>query len=551
MTEHNLGVVFDAIAAAVPDAEAVVWRDRRITYRQLAERTNQVANLLLDHGLTVRRERDELAGHESGQAHLALYLHNGNEYLEGMLGAYKARVAPFNVNYRYVADELEYLLRDSGAEAIIYHSVFAPVLADVRDRLPNLRLLLQVDDGSGNALLDGAFDHDAAVDAASTAPPPVDPSPDDLYILYTGGTTGMPKGVLWRQADIFMAAMGGRPFGSSEETATVEAVAAQAVAGGGIARMMVVAPLMHGAAQWAGFNCFTNGGALVMPDDVTRLDPADVWRVAARERVVSLPVVGDAVARPLVDELERGGHDASGLFVIGNGGAALSPTLKARILELIPQVTIIDSVGASETGIQLSHNTSAGGEVTSGTFGLQPGAVVIDEDLTALLEPGHDGLGWLGQRGRVPLGYLGDEAKTARTFPVIDGVRYSIPGDRARLLADGQFELLGRDSVCINSGGEKIFAEEVERALTEHPDVYDVIVVGRPSERWGSEVVAVVQAREDAVLDDESLAEVCRAHLAGYKVPKAFVHVDHVVRSPSGKADYRWAAAQAAGTAAD
>jgi fatty-acyl-CoA synthase len=417
----------------------------------------------------------------------------------------------------------------------------------VRDRVPGLRLLLQVADESGNPLLDGALDYAESVDAASSAAPPVEPSPDDLYILYTGGTTGMPKGVLWRQADIFMAAMGGRPFGSPDETATVEAVAARAVAGNGIARMMVVAPLMHGAAQWAGFNAFTNGGTLVMPAEVRRLDPADVWRTAERERTISLPVVGDAVARPLMDELERNEYDTSNIFIIGNGGAALTPAVKAKILELLPNVTILDSVGASETGLQLSHSTTAGSEVTSGTFSLQPGAVVVDEGLERILPPGHDGLGWLGQQGRVPLGYLGDGEKTARTFPVIDGVRYSIPGDRARLLADGQFELLGRDSVCINSGGEKIFAEEVERALTEHPDVYDVIVVGRPSQRWGNEVVAVVQPRSGAELDDDSLIEVCRAHLAGYKVPKAFVHVDQVVRSPSGKADYRWAASVAKG----
>ncbi len=549
MGEFNLAKVFTTVAEAVPDQEVMVWRDRRFTYRQLDERTNRVANVLLDHGITVRTERSELAGHESGQDHVALYLRNGNEYLEGMIGAYKSRSAPFNVNYRYVTEELSYLLADAGAKAIIYNAEFAPILAEVRDQLPQLELLLQVADESGNGLLSGAVDYEEALAAASPQRPPIEPSPDDLYIVYTGGTTGMPKGVMWRQDDIFIAAMGGRPFGSTEDLADYEAVAEGARNGGGGFRTLLLAPLMHGAAQWASFIGITAGGCLVVPSNVHKLDPVDVWETVARERLLSIPVVGDAIARPLIDELERGSYDTSSLAVIANGGAPLNAGLKDRILAALPNIFVIDAVGASETGYQMSHGSAAGSKATTGTFAPDPDTVVVDEDMTKILPAGHDGIGWLARRGRVPVGYLGDPDKTARTFPVIDGVRFSIPGDRARLLEDGELELLGRDSVTINSGGEKIFAEEVEQAVAHHPAVYDVVVVGRPSERWGNEVVAVVQLRDgQAATDDELLAEAER-HIARYKLPKAFVYLDEIVRSPAGKADYRWAREQAVAAA--
>jgi acyl-CoA synthetase (AMP-forming)/AMP-acid ligase II len=545
VTEFNLGEVVATVAAAVPDREAVVWRDRRITYRQLDERANRLASHLLAAGLTVRAERADLAPHQSGQDHLGLYLRNGNEYLEGMIGSYKARVAPFNVNFRYVEDELAYLLDDAGARALVYHAEFAPTLARVLDGLPRLQVLLQVDDGSGHDLLPGAVDYEVALAAASPEPPAVTPSPDDLYIVYTGGTTGMPKGVLWRQADIYVAAMGGRPFGGTEELADHAALAKGAVDSAGGFRTLLLAPLMHGAAQWASWIGFTAGGCLAIPDDVHRLDPVDVWRTVERERLISLPVVGDAVARPLVEELERGTYDLSGFFVVANGGAPLNAGLKDRLLAAVPHLTVIDAVGASETGYQMSHGSSAGAKATTGTFDPDPDTVVVDDAMARVLDPGDDTEGWLARRGRVPLGYLGDADKTARTFPTIDGVRCSVPGDRARLRADGSLELLGRASSTINTGGEKVFAEEVEQAVAHHPSVADVIVVGRPSDRWGQEVVALVQLQPGAAPDEAGLLEVCGAHLARYKLPKAFVFLPALVRSPAGKADHRWARQQA------
>ncbi len=533
----TMALTQEAVAAAVPDREVFVWRDRRLTHAQLTDRSRRLASYLHGRGMGVRRERAELANHESGQDHLALYLHNGNEYLEGMLGAFKSRMAPFNVNYRYVEDELRYLFADAGARAVVYHASFAPRLAAVRDTLPDLEVLLQVDDGSGHDLLPGAVDYEEALASAVPELPPVDHSPDDLYVLYTGGTTGMPKGVLWRQHDIFMSAMGGRTPGVWDPVRSYDDVVARAVAGTGDG-LLVIPPFMHGAAQWSAFIMMHTGAKVVLPDVNTRMDPADVLRTVERERIGMLTLVGDAVARPLLDEMERHTYDLSSLAVLGNGSAPLTPSIKERLLEHVPHVFVSDSVGSSETGAQASH-LSVKGNVATGTFQAGPGAVVLDDGLSRLLEPGHEGIGWLAQSGWVPLGYLGDAEKTARTFPEVEGTRYAVPGDRARLLADGSIELLGRDAVTINTGGEKVFAEEVESAIAGHPAVQDVIVCGRPSERWGSEVVAVVQLGRMATT--EELEAHAAEHVARYKLPKAWVFVDAVVRSPSGKADYRWA----------
>ena len=546
--EYNLAQVSEAVAAAVPDREAIVWRDRRLTYADVRDRTRRLARHLTNAGLGAHADRGNLEGHQSGQDHLACYLHNGNEYIEAMLGAYKARVAPFNVNYRYVAEELRYLLNDAGATAIVFHSAFAGQLAEVLPELPNLRMLLQVDDGSGADLLPGAVWYEEALAASSADPIELEWSPDDLYILYTGGTTGMPKGVLWRQADIYVGAMGGRNLGTGDEWASLDDIVAAAVGGG--AKLLPAPPFMHGAGHWLAFNALNGGNTICIQDDTVGFDAADIWSTVEREGVNILLIVGDAFGRPLVDHLEAAaadekGHDLSSLLMVISGGAPLNSTLKDRFIAQHPSLMIMDAVGASETGSQMSHMSAAGQAASTGTFTPGPGAAIVSEDLSTVLEAGHAEVGWLAQKGRVPLGYLGDADKTARTFPVIEGTRFSVPGDRARLTADGIIELFGRDSVTINSGGEKIFAEEVEQALAHHPDVYDVVVAGRPSERWGAEVVAVVQLREGATVDPDALLAEASTHVARYKLPKAFKFVDSSVRSPAGKADYRWAQEQA------
>ncbi|HEX3090224.1 MAG TPA: acyl-CoA synthetase [Ilumatobacteraceae bacterium] len=529
--EFSVAEVHEAIAAGRPDAECLVFRDRRLTWADVTERTRRLANHLIDAGLGVHTERSQLAGHESGQDHLAVYLHNGNEYLESMLGAFKARVAPFNVNYRYVAEELRYLLNDSRAAAIVVHSQFAPTLADVLPHLDNLRVILQVPDESDNELLPGAVWYEDALAFASPDKPAVEWSPDDLYILYTGGTTGMPKGVLWRNSDANVECFGG------SQAETLEGVVA--AADGGL-KAVLAPPFMHGAGHWMAFRTWNLGGTIFVQSIPDRLDPADIWGLIDRERLNFLLIVGDAFARPLLDELNAATYDLQCLTVLLSGGAPLSAGLKEEFLSHLPSLIIVDGLGSSEAGGQLAH-VSAGTTATTGTFAISPGNHVLSADLDRELSPGDDELGWLAKSGRLALGYLGDAEKTARSYPTVDGVRYAVPGDRARLRADGVVELHGRDSVTINSGGEKIFAEEVEAALKAHPHVYDCVVAGRPSERWGNEVVAVVRLRVGYEIDEASLLEEAERHIARYKLPKAFVFVEEVVRSPSGKADYRWA----------
>jgi len=529
--QFPVALVHEAIAASRPDEVCLIYRDRRLTWREVTDRTRRLANYLIAQGLGCHVERDRLSGHESGQDHLAIYLHNGNEYLESMLGAFKARVAPFNVNYRYVASELQYLLDDAQATAIIVHSRFTPVLADVLPMLPGLSVILQVADESELPLLPGAIWYEDALAESDADRPAVEWSADDLYILYTGGTTGMPKGVLWRNGDANIQCFGG------SRAAELEAVVAEAT---GTLKSLLSPPFMHGAGHWIAMRTWNQGGTIHVQSRTDRLDPDDIWSMIERERSNFLLIVGDAFGRPLLDQLAKGTYDLSSLTVLLSGGAALSAPLKEEFLALLPTVMIVDGLGSSEAGGQLSH-VSAGSGATTGTFPLSPYNHVLSEDLTRELHAGDPELGWLAKSGHLALGYFGDPEKTARTYPVVDGVRYAVPGDRARLRADDTVELLGRDSVTINSGGEKIFAEEVEAAVKAHPAVYDCVVAGRPSDRWGNEVVAIVRVREGHTVDDDALRTEAERHIARYKLPKVFVYVPEVVRSPSGKADYRWA----------
>ena len=542
-TVFTVPAVAQAVAAAIPDRELLIQGERRYSYGQVIERSNRLAAYLHSRGLGCRTERSALAGHEVGQDLLGLYAYNGNEFVEALLGAFQARVAPFNVNFRYVKTELQYLLADSGATALIYHAVFAPRVAEILPNLPQLRVLIQIPDDSGNELLYGAVDYERIMASGSLEPPPVQPSPDDLYVLYTGGTTGMPKGVLWRQHDIFMTSFGGRNIMSGEPARSLDEIVAAAAANPGT-KLMILPPLIHGAAQWSVMTAITTGQSVVFPSVVDHLDAEEVVRTIERERVMVVTVVGDAMARPLLAAIEKGIADVSSLAVIANGGALLTPYIKQRLIDVLPNTVVVDGVGSSETGAQM-HHMSSSGAVSTGTFNAGPDTFVAAEDLTAILEPGHEGMGWLAQRGYVPLGYKGDAAKTAKTFPVIDGVRYAVPGDRARHHFGGNVELLGRDSVTINSGGEKIFVEEVETAMASHPAVADVVVASRPSDRWGQEVVAVVALAEGVSADADELVAHAAQSLARYKLPKAIVFRPVIERSPSGKADYRWAREQA------
>ncbi|MDE0190349.1 MAG: acyl-CoA synthetase [Gammaproteobacteria bacterium] len=538
----NLATVNEAVAEAVADREAIVFRDRRITYRQLTERTRRFANFLIGRGLGTQAEREALADWESGQDHLGIYLYNGNEYLEAMVGAFKARVAPFNVNYRYVDEELVYLLNDAHTKALVYHSSLASHVAAIRDQVPTLEVLIQVND-EPRPLLDGAVEFEAALAGSSPDKPDLDWNPEDLYILYTGGTTGMPKGVLWTQRDILVASLGARRT-NGEVIDHLDGFVARAQASH--RKTLPAPPFMHGAGHWSSFQAFHTGGTVVIQDEVRRFDAAGVVESIEREGVNILMLVGDAFGRPLVDALRESGATCPTLRNVITGGAIMTAKLKSELIDILPHVNIIDTAGSSETGGQASHTSNAKVGAATGKFKLSPHNAVLNDDMTRILEPGHDGLGWWARAGNIPLGYLGDEDKTRRTFPVVNGVRYSVPGDKVRLLDDNTLELHGRESVTINSGGEKIFAEEVEHAIKHHPDVYDAVVSGRPSERWGNEVVAIVQTRGGRIVTEESLLTECARHIARYKLPKAFVFIDEILRSPNGKADYRWAKEQVA-----
>jgi acyl-CoA synthetase (AMP-forming)/AMP-acid ligase II len=521
----NLADLFERVADTVPEREALVCGERRFTYAELDERATRLAHALADRGI-------------SAGDHVGLWLHNDVEYLEGMLAAFKLRAVPINVNYRYVADELRYLFDDSRCRAVIHEADFAPVLDDIRADLPLLGVTIAKGDEYESALRD-----------ASTVRDFPERSSDDLYILYTGGTTGMPKGVMWRQEDIFFGALqGGDPGGPG--IAKPELIADSARNGGG--RTFPACPLMHGTAHWVAFWTFFAGGTVVL-SSARRFEPADVLRVVADEQVSFLVIVGDAFARPLVDALAvrkgMGGDapDLSALTAILSGGAILSPSVKAALNEQLPATIVIDGFGASETGGQ--GRMVAAGETSDGPprFAVDAQTTVLDDDGRPV-EPGSGVVGRLARRGRIPLGYWNDAEKTARTFPTVDGVRWAVPGDLATLEADGTVTVFGRGSVSINTGGEKVFPEEVESALKAHPSVFDAVVVGVPDERWGERVAAVVQPRDGADasdLDVDELAAHCRRHLAGYKVPRSLVLVEEVVRSPSGKPDYRWARARA------
>jgi acyl-CoA synthetase (AMP-forming)/AMP-acid ligase II len=543
----NLAQVNEVIAAAIPEREALVFRDRRFTFAQLDKRANRLANFLLSRGVRTPAPRSKLPNWVSGQDHVALYMYNGNEYLEATLAAMKARAIPYNVNFRYVAEELLYLFKNASTDAIVYHSRFAPLFATLIPELPPLKALIQVDDGSGIPLLPGAVDYEAALAMSSPSRPEVRLSPDDLFMMYTGGTTGMPKGVLWKHSDILDCALGGR-YNDGRKLVRLEEYAERARDCRGF-RYLPAPPFMHGTGQWVALGAWHRGNTIVIQDDVEHLDPHGILRTIEDESINVLSVVGDAFGRPILQAMQEGTRDASSLTYIINSGAALSVSIKEQLLKLVPGLRIVDTIGASETGPQALNVSTAGSSATTGRFRPNPGSVVISEDRTKLLDPGHEGAGWFAGCGNVPLGYLNDEAKTRSTFPVIDGVRYSVPGDRVKLLANGEIEFLGRESFTINSGGEKIFVEEVEQALLAHPDVDDAVVSARPSERWGSEVVAIVQLAPRQQPSEHDLLAECGKHIARYKLPKAFVFVDRIQRAPNGKADYAWARGMAEASA--
>jgi len=539
--EFNLADLFECVADAVPEREAVVCGERRVTYRELDERSARLADALLNLGV-------------GPGDHVGCYLHNSIEYVETMLACFKRRAVPINVNYRYVADELEHVIDDADIAVLFYD-------ADLREPVAaasGVHHLVEVEAEPVNGRGLGALAYEDVLASGSPVRDEAPRSGDDHYILYTGGTTGLPKGVVWRQEDIFFAAIGGGNPGGPPITAP-EQIARSPIdnpnqrlgtflppddPGPGEFVSMSLGPLVHASGQWGAIGTLLGGGRLVLVSE-RHLDMHRVLATVERERIGMLTLVGDTSARPLlvVLESEPGRYDTSSLRLLGSGGSILSGDVKQRLLAAMPSVAgILEAIGSSESPAQaVALVTPDGPRTPSLTFAPKPETIVVDDDLRPLAA-GTGAVGRLATRGRVPVGYWKDPERTARTFVEIDGDRWALPGDMGTVDADGTIHLLGRGSLCINTGGEKVYPEEVEAVLKAHDAVADAVVVGAPDEKWGQQVVAVVEPMKPGAapsLDD--IQQHCRPRLAGYKVPRALHIVDEVRRSPSGKADYRWA----------
>ena len=526
---YNIADLIESVADAVPDRVALVCGERRLSYAALDERASRLAHFLASQGVG--------PGDQIG-----LYLQNGTEYMEAMLAAFKLRAVPANINFRYMAEELRYLCRDAKLKALFFDRAASTRVADAVSGLPGLDVFVVVEDGSeAKASLANATEFEAALAASSPKRDFAERSDDDLYVIYTGGTTGMPKGVMWRHEDAFHAClMAGNPMGPPP--ARPEEVAERAKAKASIA-MMTAAPLIHGAAQLGTLIAMLQGYKAVL---APRFDPHLVWQIIEREKVMTLSLVGDAMARPLAEALaeDPSRYDTSSLLIVGSAGAILSQGVKDQLKALLPKLVLLDNYGASEIG---SQGMDAGGVTKEGgiRFRMNERMVIFDEELQPIA-PGSGRVGRIALKGHIPLGYLGDPEKTAKTFLHVDGVRFVIPGDLARPESDGTVTLFGRGSGCINSGGEKIFPEEVEGALKQHPDVFDAIVVGVPDARWGERVTALVQPRAGAATPKlDVLVAHCKTLIAGFKAPRALHLIKEMKRSPAGKADYPWAKALA------
>lgn len=527
---YNIADLFEHTVDAVPDRPALIAGGTILTFAELDARANRFGHYLASQGI-------------GPGDHVGIYAVNSEPWVTAMLGCLKIRAVPVNVNYRYVEAELAYLIANAELVACVFDREYAPRLASVLEASPTLRTLVHVEDGSGcdtSAL--GSVDFDEACAQGSPERDFPERSGDDTYIIYTGGTTGMPKGVMWRHEDIYFALGQGIDALTNERVASEYTKAEQAAASPTGLVFGVIPPLMHGAAQIATLSQWFIGSTIVL---VGKFDAEEVWDLISTHHVNSIIITGDAVARPMIEALEaHPDHwDTSSFISLSSSAALFSQSVKDRFLDRFPNLIITDSIGSTEGGFNGVTYAAKGAKADGGGPTVNAGrdVAVLDDDLT-IIPPGDTRVGRLGRTGNIPLGYFNDPAKTAEVFvTAADGKRYSMGGDFARWTEDGRLVMLGRGSVSINSGGEKIFPEEVEAALKSHPAVYDCLVVGVPDERWGQRVAAVVQTRGDHDVTLDELVEHARSHIAGYKVPRELHVVDEIVRSPSGKPDYPWA----------
>jgi 3-oxocholest-4-en-26-oate---CoA ligase len=527
MTTFNLADLFEAAVDAYGEREYLVADGERRTFDEMEARANQLAHFLAEQGI-------------GPGDHVGIYSVNSAEWVETAWAVFKLRAVWININYRYVKDELRYLFANADLVALVHQAEFGPRVTELLSELPDLRLLVTVDDGSGEALPPGAVPYEEAMAAGGPERDFAPRTGDDHYVLYTGGTTGMPKGVVWKHEDVFYALGGG--VDPSTNTRVLQPEEMVEKGRGGQLTLLPIAPLMHGATQWSVMGQSFVGNKTVL---ISKFDPHTVWRLVEQERANSVMITGDAMGKPLVEALDDpdASSDLSSLLAVTSSAALFSAPVKDAFFEHFPNLVIVDAVGSSESGnngmVTVSKGETA---MKSGpTVSVLGDTVVFDEELTQV-EPGSGVIGKIARSGDIPVGYYNDPVKTAEVFITVGDTRYVMPGDFATVESDGTITLLGRGSVCINSGGEKIFPEEVESAVRSHPDVFDAIVVGAPDDRWGQRVAAIVQPRPGRHPNLEEIQEHCRSAIAGYKVPRQLHVVETIVRSPSGKPDYRWAA---------
>ncbi len=532
---YTIADLFEHAVDLMGERTALESGTRARTYAELEARSNKLAHALIGLGVA------------PGDA-VGLYSRNTIESVEAMLAIFKARAVMVNVNYRYVEAELEHIFTDSGMTVLIHEDRYGDRVCNTLqncDTAITNRIVIDDEDTVGApAPRDEAQARPVAVhpleELLAGAPSQrgfTERTDDDRYMLYTGGTTGKPKGVVWRQEDIFRVLGGGIDWYSGEPVADEWQLAKAGEAGGQLVRFPIP-PFIHGGSQWAIFqSLFAGGKAVVYPE----FDAAEVWRIVARHGVNVVFITGDAMGRPMIEAYEAGDYDTSTLVSVASSAALFSPAIKDRYVTAFPNTVVVDAIGSSETGFGgMSVVVKGASHVGAPQVKTDPETHVLREDGTAVA-PGGGEVGVLARSGHVPLHYHNDPEKSAKTFVTYDGVRYSLPGDFATLEADGTITMLGRGSVSINTGGEKVFPEEVEAALKAHPDVFDVSVVGVPDERFGQRVAAVVAPRAGARPSLASLGESVRAELAGYKAPRALWLVEEIKRSPAGKPDYRWA----------
>jgi acyl-CoA synthetase (AMP-forming)/AMP-acid ligase II len=527
--EYNIADLFEAIVDVVPDNEALASGDVHYSFAELDRRANRLAHYLQSKGI-------------GAGDHVGLHLYNGHEFVEAMLALLKLRAVGININYRFVGPEVRYMIEDADLVGIITQRRFIPIVNEANRGLKPLKALVVIDDGSDANSEQESIEYETAMAQGSEERRFGPRSGDDLYIIYTGGTTGMPKGVMWRHEDLFFAGLqGGSPGGDPVESP--EQLLEQVKEGWYTVNMLPCAPFIHGAAQFTSWICFFTGGKLTLQPGPS-FDAKRILSLVAEEGVSTLSIVGDAMAIPLIDELKAGDYDMTNLAVIATAGAIISKSVQEELETLLPDVMLVNSFGTSESGDLGRAASDEDSHEGRPSFYMGEDVTVLDDDGNPI-EPGSGQIGRVARSGRLPLGYYKDPEKTADRFKEFNGKRWVLPGDFATIEEDGRITFLGRGSKCINSGGEKIFPEEVEEALKAHPDIVDALVVGIPNPRFGSTVAAVFNTRGGKELSLDEVQAHCRQHIAGYKIPRQISITETVERLPSGKPDYPWAEAVA------